>query len=78
MSKKFLRLIAVAALIMVTILVVQVREPYAFEEISRFARLGPEGHLSEAQVQEILQQSSKGPTLPLIFDYPVTAALEDR
>ena len=63
MSKKILQRIAVVALIIVTILVVQVREPYAFEEISRFARLGPEGHLSEAQVQEILQQSSKGPVV---------------
>jgi len=63
MSKKILRIIAVAALIIVTILVVQVREPYAFEEISRFARLGPEGHLSDAQVQEILQQSSNGPVV---------------
>ena len=64
MSKKFLQRIAVAALIIITtILVVQAREPYAFEEISRFAKLGPEGNLSEAQVQEILQQSSKGPVV---------------
>jgi len=39
------------------------RESYVAEEMSRFARLGPEGHLSEAQVQEILQQSSQGPVV---------------
>ena len=55
-------LIGIVALI-AAVLIIREREPYAFEEASRFARLGPEGNLSEAQVQEILQQSSDGPVV---------------
>jgi hypothetical protein len=55
-------LVGIVALI-AAVLVIREREPYAFEEVSRFARLGPEGSLSDAQVQEILQQSSEGPVV---------------
>ena len=62
-KRKVMVLVSIVTLIAATVLIVRVREPYAFEEISRFARLGPEGELSEAQVQEILQQSSDGPVV---------------
>ena len=62
-KRKVMVLVSIVTLIAATVLIVRVREPYAFEEISRFARLGPEVELSEAQVQEILQQSSDGPVV---------------
>src|SRR5512140_1594384 len=52
------------AVLVVAALIVRAREPYAFEEVSRFARLGPEGEgQSAAQVRQILQQSSTGPVI---------------
>jgi len=59
-KRTLITLIGIVAMIVAAVFIVRAREPYAFEEISRFARLGPEGNLSDAQVQEILQKSSKG------------------
>lgn len=57
-------LVSMVALVLVAGLIIREREPYAFEEISRFAMLGPEGgELSAAEVQTILQQSSQGPVV---------------
>ncbi|HSB02372.1 MAG TPA: hypothetical protein VLE49_17100 [Anaerolineales bacterium] len=52
------------AVLVVAALIVRAREPYAFEEMSRFARLGPEGEgPSAAEVRQILQQSTPGPVV---------------
>ena len=63
-KRTMVALVGIVALIVASVLIIREREPYAFEEISRFARLGPEGEfLSEEQVQEILLQSSEGPVV---------------
>ena len=63
-SKRTLFILAgIVALVIVAALIIREREPYAFEEISRFARLGPEEKLSDAEVQQILQQSAEGPVV---------------
>lgn len=56
-------LTSIVILTIVASLIVNAVEPDAFEEVSRFARLGPEEHLSDAEVQNILQQSSDGPVV---------------
>ena len=63
-SKKMLFVLAgVLVLAVAAGLFISRESSRAYEEISRFARLGPEANLSEAQVQEILQQSSDGPVV---------------
>lgn len=74
---KFRRLfIALAGLIVVAALIVRSRDTYLFEDVSRITRLGPEGQLSEAQVQEILQQSTEGPVVITSTQNDTSAALE--
>jgi hypothetical protein len=57
----FIVFVCILSVIVAVFLMIQAGQPDAFEEMSRFARLGPEGGPSEAQVQEILEQSSSGP-----------------
>ena len=45
--------------VVVAALIVRSRETYLFAQISRFTRLGPEGELSQVEVQRILQQSTE-------------------
>jgi hypothetical protein len=52
------------------------REPYLFEEVSRFARLGPEGGLSAAEAQAILQDSTSGPVVITASQNDTSARLE--
>src|SRR5512146_3108591 len=57
-------------------LIVRAREPFAFEEVSRFARLGPEGEgPSAAQVKQILQQSTAGPVIITALQNDTSEAL---
>src|SRR5512132_4227360 len=68
--------VSLLALVLVAGLILWEMEPYAFEEISRFARLGPEGgELSSAEVQTILQQSSTGPVVVTSEQNDVSEAL---
>ena len=78
---KLKRLLVVLAglivIIVVAALIVRAREPYAFEEMSRFARLGPEGEgPSAAEVQQILQQSTPGPVIITALQNDTSDALE--
>jgi hypothetical protein len=68
-------LASIIVLVIAAGLIVRAREPEAFEEISRFARLGPEGELSKEQVQNILQQSSEGPVVVTALQHDVSAPL---
>ena len=73
-------LVVLAGLIVVMVvaaLIVRAREPYAFEEMSRFARLGPEGEgPSAAEVRQILQQSTPGPVVITALQNDTSDALE--
>jgi hypothetical protein len=70
-------LVTIVALLVVGALIIREREPFAFEEIERFARLGPEGELSNEEVQNILQQSSEGPVVVTSEVNDVSAALKE-
>src|SRR5512144_758985 len=70
-------LAGVIAVLVVAALIVRAREPYAFEEMSRFARLGPEGEgPSAAEVKQILQQSTPGPVIITALQNDTSDALE--
>ncbi len=56
-------LVSILAVLAAAVLMFREKGPDAFEEVSRFARLGPEGELSDAEVQDILQQSGEGPVV---------------
>ena len=74
---KFRRLLIIlAGIAVIAALILKTREPYLFEEVERFARLGPEAHYSEAEVQQILQQSTPGPVIITAVQNDVSAALE--
>lgn len=74
---KFRRLFVIlAGLIVIAALIVRSRETYLFEEVSRFTRLGPEGELSQVQVQKILQQSTEGPVVIPSMQNDTSAPLE--
>jgi hypothetical protein len=74
---KFRRLlIALAGLIVIAALIVRSRETYLFEDVSRVVPLGPEGQLSRAQVQKILQQSTEGPVVIAADQNDTSAPLE--
>src|SRR5215208_1331203 len=72
--------IALAGLIVIVVvvvaLIVESGEPDLFEEVSRFARLGPEEHLSQAEVQKILQDSTPGPVVITALQNDTSEALE--
>src|SRR6266498_1120838 len=72
----FIVLASVLVLLVLTISIARLREPDLFEEASRFARLGPEEHLSEARVQKILQESSAGPVVITALQNDTSEALE--
>ncbi|HLO14906.1 MAG TPA: hypothetical protein VK206_08755, partial [Anaerolineales bacterium] len=68
--------VALAGVVAVVALIASLREPYLFEEVSRFARLGPEGEFSEAEVQKILQQSTPGPVVITALQNDTSEPLE--
>src|SRR5512144_1176880 len=78
-NMKFRRFgIALAGIIILVIaaLIVRSREHYLFEEVERFARLGPESEFSEAELQKILQDSTPGPVVITAIQNDTSAPLE--
>lgn len=74
---KFRRLFVIlAGLIVAGALIVRSRETYLFEDVSRFTRLGPDGELSQAEVQNILQDSTPGPVVITSTQNDTSAPLE--
>lgn len=69
-------LVIVAGLIVVAALIGRSGEAYLFEEVSRFAPLGPEGQLSDGEVQKILQESTPGPVVITALQNDTSEALE--
>ena len=62
--------------LVVATLIVRSRETYLFADISRFTRLGPEGELSQVEVQRILQQSTERPIVIPSTQNDTSAPLE--
>lgn len=56
-------IVSIIALIIVAVLIARSGDSEFAREVSRFAQLGPEGELSNAEVQQILQQSTSGPVV---------------
>jgi len=74
--KRLLVVLAGLIVIVAAALTVRAREPYLFKEAARFAPLGPEGQISQAEVQEILQQSTPGPVVITALQNDTSEPLE--
>src|SRR6266516_2836294 len=75
-KRLFIALASVLVFVVVAGLIVRLREPNLLEEVSRFARLGPEGEVSKAEVQKILQESTPGPMVITATQNDTSAPLE--
>ncbi|HEX9333948.1 MAG TPA: DNRLRE domain-containing protein [Anaerolineales bacterium] len=75
-KRLFIALASVLVFVVVAGLIVRLREPNLLEEVSRFARLGPEGEVSKAEVQKILQENTPGPIVITATQNDTSAPLE--
>jgi hypothetical protein len=74
---KFRRLLIVlAGITVIAASIIRSGETYLFDDVARFTRLGPEGQISEAEVQKILQDSTSGPVIITSVQNDTSAPLE--